>query len=184
VKTIGEMSREELGGLICQTLMNAGIDAILSGGSCVSIWTEELYVSDDLDFILTGLESNRAIRKALGEVGFVPDYPGSRYYVHPEAELSLEFPPGPLAVGNEFIPAARAAQIETDTGVLKLLAPTDCVKDRLAGYYAWGDKQNFEQAVMVAQKHGVHWDNLEKWHIAEGESEKFEAFQKAVQADS
>jgi hypothetical protein len=40
VKTIGEMSVEELAGLICQTLENAGITVTLTGGACVAIWSK------------------------------------------------------------------------------------------------------------------------------------------------
>ena len=95
------MSREEFGAHVCQALVDAGIDAVLSGGSCVSIWTEERYVSNDLDFITSGYESNRQIESALVQHGFERPSKQSRYFTHPESEYAIEFPPGPLALGRE-----------------------------------------------------------------------------------
>jgi hypothetical protein len=48
------MSAEELAGLVCETLLKAGITTTLSGGGCVAIWSEGKYVSHDLDFIEEG----------------------------------------------------------------------------------------------------------------------------------
>jgi len=37
------MSAEELAGLVCGTLQNAGITVTLTGGGCVAIWSEGKY---------------------------------------------------------------------------------------------------------------------------------------------
>ncbi|MEE8060173.1 MAG: hypothetical protein V3T17_20430 [Pseudomonadales bacterium] len=50
MSAVAGLSREELAGLIGEHLRNAGIDVVLSGGSCVSIYFDERYVSKDLDF--------------------------------------------------------------------------------------------------------------------------------------
>ncbi len=49
-----EMSREELGGLVCETLNRHGITVVLSGGAAVSIYSHNEYESDDLDLIHAG----------------------------------------------------------------------------------------------------------------------------------
>ncbi|MCM2277740.1 MAG: hypothetical protein NDJ89_06660 [Oligoflexia bacterium] len=36
----GKMSLAELGAVVCEALRNAGIDAFLSGGAVVSVYTE------------------------------------------------------------------------------------------------------------------------------------------------
>jgi hypothetical protein len=56
---------DELAALICETLRSAGIDAVLTGGSCVSVYTHNAFASLDLDFIALGLHSNREIGVAL-----------------------------------------------------------------------------------------------------------------------
>ena len=42
---VSNLTRIELAGLIGQTLTDHGIDAVLSGGSCVSIYSNERWVS-------------------------------------------------------------------------------------------------------------------------------------------
>ncbi|MRR33142.1 hypothetical protein EG829_00380 [bacterium] len=59
----------------------------------------------------------------------------------------VEFPAGPLAIGDE--PVREIAHHEFPTGTLRLLSPTDCVKDRLPHYYPWKDRQCLDQAVIM-----------------------------------
>jgi len=60
------------------------------------------------------------------------------------------------------------------TGVLRLLSPTDCVKDRLANYYYHGDRQSLEQALLVAKTTPVDLGEIERWSAAEGMAEAFQ----------
>ena len=59
------------------------------------------------------------------------------------------------------------------TGSLRLLSPTDCVKDRLAHYYHWKDRQCLDQAVMVATASGVDLEEIERWSRHEGMDAEF-----------
>jgi hypothetical protein len=103
------MSVEELAGLVCETLANAGVTTTLTGGACVAIWSEGKYVSRDLDFIEEGPVPRRQVKEALAIIGFSEK---NRYFIHPETEFYLEFPTGPLTVGDE-----RVRKVETrDTG--------------------------------------------------------------------
>ena len=60
------------------------------------------------------------------------------------------------------------------------MTPTDCVKDRLAAYYYWSDRQSFEQAVMVAKQHEIDMDDIQKWTEKEGKLEEFKSFQDRI----
>ncbi len=51
MKKIDDMSREELAAYVCSHLDKSGIEVTLTGGSCVSIYSDNRYVSLDLDFI-------------------------------------------------------------------------------------------------------------------------------------
>lgn len=64
---------------------------------------------------------------------------------------------------------------EKDT-LLKLLTPTDSVKDRLAAYFHWNDQQAFEQALMVCKDQNVDIDNIQEWSRGEGMIDKFIQF--------
>ena len=168
MKPIAKMSVGELAAYISSHLRDFGIDVVLSGGSCVTIYSAGKYVSKDLDFIDTRFATPREIRDAMFEIGFMPE---NRYFRHPEVELLVEFPSGPPAVGKEPIGAIN--EIEFSTGVLRILSPTDCVKDRLAAYYHWKDLQSLEQAVLVARSNDVDLHEIKRWSKGEGMSDTF-----------
>lgn len=170
MKKITEMSSEELAAYVCTHLKRSGIDVVLSGGSCVSIYSENKYLSYDFDFIPRNLFlKRRELTKALAEIGF---HEKNRYYENKESEYLLEFPQGPLTVGDE--PVKDVTTKEYDTGELYLISVTDCVKDRLAGYYHWKDRQCLEQAIMVSQRNEVDREEIKRWSAAEGMSRSFE----------
>ena len=54
MKPIGDMTAEELAGLVCHSLETAAVIVTLTGGTCVGIWSEGRYVSHDLDFVEEG----------------------------------------------------------------------------------------------------------------------------------
>ena len=54
------------------------------------------------------------------------------------------------------------------------MSPTDCVKDRLAAYYHWGDQQCLVQARLVAEVHEVDFEEVRRWSRVEGKLAEFE----------
>ena len=65
-------------------LRRHGITAVLTGGACVSVYTDGSYVSKDADFVLQGRVQQTALDGALAALGFARK--GDRY-VHPEVEF-------------------------------------------------------------------------------------------------
>jgi hypothetical protein len=173
------MDLGELAAYVSSHLESKGIRVVLSGGGCVAIYASDRYTSMDLDFIDRLHTTRRQLKAALAEIGFSEK---ARYFVHPETRFFLEFPSGPLAVGGE--PVAEVEELRLATGTLRLLSPTDCIKDRLAAFYHWNDQQCLQQAVWVAQRRRVDWDELERWSRQEGAMEKFAAFRKKFEDDS
>jgi len=86
----------------------------------------------------------------------------------------VEFLSPPLSVGEE--PVKKIQTIEKKGRKLKLLSPTDCVKDRLAAYYHWNDRPSLEQAVMVSFAQSVDLKEIERWSSNEGMAEKYPDF--------
>jgi hypothetical protein len=168
MKPVKAMTTGELAAFVATHLRDAGIDVVLSGGSCVTIYSEGKYVSGDLDFIDTRFATRREIRDAMNGIGFSER---DRFFHHPETELLVEFPKGPPAVGKE--PVGRIDELEFQTGKLRIISPTDCVKDRLAAFYHWKDLQSLEQAVLVAQSQHVDLVEVERWSRSEGMLEKY-----------
>ena len=85
--------------------------------------------------------------------------------------FSIEFPPGPLGIGDEYV--MQVDEIETETGCFKLLSPTDCVKDRLSWYYHANDLECLRQAMLVASAHEIDLANVEAWSKRERKHVEF-----------
>lgn len=170
MKPIPEMGRADLAAFVQEHLRKNGIDVVLSGGSCVSIYSHNKYISMDLDMIHTGLISPKRgiIRKAMTELGFSEE---GRYFKHPDTDLFIEFPSGPPAVGEE--PVKEICERRQSTGLLRIISPTDCVKDRLTWYYHNADKQCLNQAVLVARKNTIDIKEVERWSKGEGKADLF-----------
>ena len=166
---------EELAAIVSATLESAGISAVLSGGAVVSIYTNNEYESGDLDFISP--ESTSKIADAMASLGFKRR---GRMFSHPRTALFVEFPAGPLAIGDELIRATDVAEKRTAAGTIRLLTPTQCVMDRLAAYFHWNDLQSLDQAVMVASTQGISMAKLEAWAKREGASEKLQKFKQGL----
>jgi hypothetical protein len=144
------MSIEQLGAIVCQALKDAGIDAFLSGGAVVSIYSNNPFESFDLDFV--SFADRRKIKAVM-----------------------VEFPGTALVIGDE--PIREFAERVVEGKTLKLLTPTDCVKDRLAAYIHWGDRQGLEQAALVASQHACKLAQVEKFCQAEGSVSAFREFE-------
>lgn len=179
MKSIGEMSMEELAAYVCSELEKEGIDTVLSGGCCVEIYSHGRYTSDDIDLIDRYNGGHRKIKEIMEHLGF-REYKMKRYFVHPETSYLIEFPRGPLGVGDSAV--TTVAIKETETGILKLLTPTDCIKDRLAAYFHWDDLQSLHQAVWVAEENDYDLEALVQWSEKENATEKFAIFLEMLKA--
>jgi len=168
MKTINKMSLGELAAFIQSHLKESGIDVILSGGACVTIYSQNKYRSYDLDFIERSSYNRKVIKCCLEKIGF---YEENRYFVHKDTDYFIEFPTGPLSIGSEQVNELNTIQFET--GKLILLSPTECIKDRLAAYYFWNDLQSLHQAVLVAKNNEINISEIERWSQKEGMESKF-----------
>jgi len=163
-------SIEELGAIVCQRLKNEGVDAFLSGGAVVSIYTNNKYESFDLDFISFG--SRKKIKLVMIDLGFIQDV--SRLYIHPQSKYFVEFPGNSTEIGDEKITEFSEKIVKGN--ILILLTPTDCVKDRLAATIHWNDQQGLVQAVSVACSQPVVFSKIEKFCKSEGSEETYLKF--------
>ncbi len=169
------LSREETAALVCDALDQAGIPVVLSGGAVVSIYSENEYESFDLDFIKTGLA--RKVDDVMSDLGFEKT---GRHWTHTDSRFWVEFPPGPVQVGDSVV--TEFAERRTSVGTLRLLKPTECVMDRLAGYYHWSDEQCLEQAIAVAKRQRVDLERVRDWSVSESATAKFEQFLERLNA--
>ena len=164
-----------LAALVCDACYKSGAEIVLSGGACVSIYAKNKYESFDLDFVLLSQVGRKKAGLALEALGFRKE---GRHYRHPETPYIVEFLSPPLSVGDE--PVREIREIRRGKQTLRLLSPTDCVKDRLAAFYHWDDKPSLSQAVLVCRDNEVDLGEVRRWSIHEGMKDKFQDFQKAL----
>jgi hypothetical protein len=177
VKKIKDMSHSELAAYIQDSLLKSGIQVVLSGGSAVSFYSSNQYVSKDLDLINTSFAKRSKIRSMMEELGF---HEQGRYFLNADTPFFVEFPDGPLSVGEE--PVTAISEFKLNTGTLRILSATDCVKDRLCAYYFWNDQQGLAQAVLVARSQAVNLNEIKRWSKVEGKEQEFEVFKKKLDA--
>jgi hypothetical protein len=139
---IKNLSLKDFAIFVSDYLSKKEIDTVLSGGACVTIYTNNKYTSYDLDFVLASSDDQEKVE-----------------------------------------PIKETAEIKKGGRTLKLLSVTDCVKDRLAAYYHWGDRQALEQAVLVCRANPVDFNEVERWSENEGVGEKFRMFQEYLKKE-
>jgi hypothetical protein len=122
---------QELAVVVSQALVAGGVEATLSGGAAVSIYTDNRYQSKDLDFVSSA--AHRTPAALICPLGFT-ETPSKRLFSHPQVEWLLEFPPGPLGFGARVVDSSKLESIDTPWGQLRVIPPTLCVMDRLAAY--------------------------------------------------
>jgi len=173
MRSIDKMTQAELAAYVQSHLRNKKINVTLSGGAAVAIYTVNKYVSADIDLVEDSYVDRSKIKAAMDEIGF---HEKNRYFIHSGTQHIIEFPSGPLSVGGE--PIKRIDEIRYTTGVLRVISPTDCVKDRLAAYYFWNDQQSLAQAILVAVHNRINISEIKRWSQVEGKAEGFKIFLK------
>jgi hypothetical protein len=175
MKSIGRMTQAELAAYVQSHLRTKGITVVLSGGAAVAIYTANKYVSADIDLVDVNFVTRKKLIEAMKEIGLSEK---NHYFIHPETSQIIEFPPGPLSVGEE--PVKRINELKFSTGILRVISATDCVKDRLAAYYFWNDIQSLTQAVLVAENSRVNISEIKRWSRTTGNLKEFEVFHKKL----
>jgi hypothetical protein len=162
---------------VCTALDAAGVHAVLTGGSAATVWAPDAYQSRDLDFVMVRTKSSGVGEAALGELGYER---AGDHFEHSKNPLILEFPPGPLAVGGDLI--ERWTTLRRSARKLRIITPTDCVRDRLAGFLFWNDRGSLAQALGVAsaQRRRIRLETIRSWCEREGHVEGFLEFERAL----
>ena len=156
---------------VCTALDSAGFIVVLTGGSAATFYAPDAYQSLDLDFVVT--LAGDAGEQALLSLGYVRK---SDFYKHPSSPYPLEFPPGPLAVGDDLITRWETAKRPGE--ILYVLSPTDSCRDRLASFLFWNDFSGLEQALAVVRARPMEVDlaAVEAWCRRENQLQKFLLF--------
>ena len=156
---------KELAGIVGAALSDAGIDAVLIGGAAVSIYTDNVYQTYDLDFMIAQVRP-KAIAKALEPIGFKREGMG-RHFSHPDTEFLVEFPTEELNFGETNASLESVNILSTPRGNVRVITPTQSVMDRMAAYVHWKDRQSHNQAIAIIRDNPIEWEQLYEWAARE-----------------
>lgn len=159
----------DLAAILAKHLQHHGVEVVLVGGLAVEIYTENLYLTKDIDMVNTNYKKPSYLNKVMGELSFRKH---GRVYINETTTITVEFPPGPLAVGNNLITNTTIAK--TKQGEIPILHARDVVIDRLAAFIHWQDRQSLVQAVGVMLKHHLEPKDFKMFVGAEGDSSHYE----------
>ena len=157
---------------VCTVLDRLGTIAVLTGGSAATYYASAHYQSMDADFVFVtraGDDTNAA--SAMRDLGFT-ELGG--IYRHPKTRFTVEFPPGPLALGHEL--QKEYETIRRHDEVLHVLSRTQSTMDRLLQFYHWGDRSALRVALAVASGGPIDLRRIERWSDGERSREKFLEF--------
>ncbi len=153
---------------------------VVVGGLAVETYTTAEYTTRDVDFIHT---DDSAVARVMHALGFTKR-PGHRYYVHPQVDVYVEFPTGPLDGDS-----TRISEIQLDDGsLIFVIGIEDIIIDRLSAWQNWDklreDSEDAIQAItlLVAQAGSIDHDYLKAVAAERGLSDALSEIQQRVNA--
>ena len=161
--------------IVSAALERHGVRAVLTGGGCATIHSGGAYTSTDLDYIVQGTVTRQRLDSAMRSAGFERD--GARY-IHPNSTFFVEFPAGPLAIGDDDL--IEPVQVGVGRARLLALSATDSCRDRLAAFFYWNDRQSLRAAAAIAVAKRVDMAAIRRWSVQEGNAERFQEFAEEV----
>ncbi|OIO05724.1 MAG: hypothetical protein AUJ52_13235 [Elusimicrobia bacterium CG1_02_63_36] len=163
-----------LAAVVVRALAEEGVEAVLTGGAVVSLYTNNAYESKDLDFVCAA--GRERVERAMASIGFRRE---GRSFVREGIPFTVEFPTGPLALG-EHVGVRPAGRLRVGATLIRLLSPAQCVMDRLAWFFHNRDRQCLDQAVAVASSQAVSLDAIRRWARGENDEEGWTVFLEAL----
>ena len=152
-------------------LRRAGIRAVLTGGACANLYTRGAHLSLDADFVLVEPCTADDLDRTLADLGFERQ---RDRYVHRRVPFVVEFPRGPLGIGEDF--KIRPVWLSRRGAKTLALSATDACRDRLAAFYHWNDRQSLAVAVIIASRNPVSLAKIRSWSRSEGHPEGYGVF--------
>ncbi len=164
---------------VCTAYAALGETVVLTGGSAATVYAPAAYQSRDIDFVFEFWATDLSDQPLL-DLGF--RLVGQEYR-HASSHFTVDFIRGPLMVGSDQIESWDTLREREQ--VLHILSPTDCLRDRLAWFFAptSPDFSALDQAVTIAKQLGdrVDYDVVESWSVREDCHPRFLMFIQRLQ---
>jgi hypothetical protein len=160
---------------VCTALDDIGTTVVLTGGSAATFYAPTAYQSRDADFVITMRGDASHGIEAMARLGY--SRTGS-IYAHESNRYAVDFPRGPLAVGEEIVQSW--ATYERRDERLYVLSRADSVRDRLSWFYCYRDRSALAAAVAVATSGDLDLSAIREWSPRVGEAAAFQEFADRV----
>lgn len=154
---------------VSRLLKENNIDSVLVGGAVATVYTQGKYETKDLDLVIDGtheevrmIMTNNHFKKCNG------------YYLHEDYAITIDFITGYLEIGYD---CNLTPVIDSESG-LKILTPTDCIKDRLSSFLYQekgpeNERKGLNVARLIATKHTIDKNEVKNWCKGEGAEEVY-----------
>ena len=156
----------ELAAIVANHLGNHDIQVVLVGGLAVEIYSENIYLTQDIDMIDVSYRKPAELRKAMKQIGFEKT---GRVFSNKTTDITVEFPSAPITVGDERV--TETTIVASAAGDIPILKPGDVIKDRLAAFFHWRDKPSLVQALAVLVRFPEELHGIENFCETEGSAE-------------
>lgn len=153
----------------------AGYDPVLTGSACAALYAGAGLRPTSIDFVI-GEYNAPDLDEVMRQAGFTRA--SMHQYESTHSPYDVVFLPPPLAVGDDVV--RKTAVMQARPGTIRLLHPTDCVRQRLSMFYRWGDERALEEAIAVASKQAVDMELVRRWSEWEWCSEKYDLFAREL----
>lgn len=159
----------ELAAKIVSHLADHGIEVVVVGGLAVEIYSQNRYLTKDIDMVDLTYTKPKILHEAMAKLGF---HKKGRIFENTTTLITVEFPAAPLSVGDE--PIRETAIIEHESGNIPILHARDVVKDRLSAFFHWDDNQSLVQALAVMQGHDIKAQDIQEFCVNEAGMEQYD----------
>lgn len=168
---------KEAAAAVHASLVGGGHEPILGGQACAAIYGGQTIKSRTLEFAIREFSVTK-VNALMGALGFLPKE--ARTYTNVSCPFEVVLVAAPLTVGDDAIDGSR--MIKTSSGPLRMLTPTDCVRQRLSMFYRWGDRSALAEAVQVAKRQAIDMDLVCRWSEWEWATDRYQEFLRALEA--
>jgi len=168
---------KEVAAVVFSKLLEEGHEPVLTGQGCAVIYGGTSIRARQIEFAIDdyAVDSVCALMESLGFRA-----KEAHTFSNAVCQFDVLLSPKPLTVGDDAVSDMRV--IKTTCGPLRMLTPTDCVRQRLSMFYRWGDRNALAEAIHVARRQAIDMDFVRRWSEWEWATDRFDEFVRAVQA--
>ena len=152
-----DLTLAEIAAVVYRHLREVGVEAVVVGGSSITIHVPAVYTSADIDLALISGFNRSKVAKTLERLGF---HERGRDFVHPGVPYTID-----LVAETPYIDQRAIkdfATVHTSEGPVRTYYIEDAAADRIAAWVYWSDSESLdvaERALSAAAKN-VERDRL------------------------